>query len=273
VTRPLVTIDLGNSRCKLCLWRAEASAPVGRADEVAGPSRGAHEIQDSLEVATDGELLDRIRPWLERVAPAPRVALASVTARELTRRLVALLGELCCEVLARPDAGLEIRTRSPAEVGDDRLFAALGALGALQRSAVVVDVGTALTVDAARVEADGVRAFLGGAIAPGPRLWSEGLARAAARLPRVDVRPGPHVLGRSTVEAIALGVGAGLRGAARELVEVVAQEASLGAAPVALTGGGAAFLLEPRPFTQRELVHLPLLVHQGLASAARSHER
>src|SRR6185436_227508 len=114
---------------------------------------------------------------------------------------------------------------------------------------------------------DGTRAFLGGAIAPGPRLLAAALASGTARLPLIEPRVGAQALGTVTEDAIQAGVVVGFRGAAERLVEEIAAESGLGTAPVVLTGGARAFLLEPRPFTTRSLEVVPELVHRGLLAA------
>jgi type III pantothenate kinase len=166
------------------------------------------------------------------------------------------------------DPGLEIACREPASVGRDRLFAARGAWQLLHSSCLVLDAGTALTVDALRAS-DGERpVFLGGAIAPGPRLLARALSSGTARLPEVDPRPLPRALGRDTREALEAGVALGFLGAARELAARIAAEAGLGAAPLVLTGGARAFLEAPSLFDGRTLRVEPELVHLGLLAAS-----
>jgi type III pantothenate kinase len=246
----VLTVDLGNSRAKVRLWALGPRAP------------------DCRERADfEGTDLEReLGSWLaaRRVEQA---VLSSVAGSERTERVRALLRAQSGELIDAPPPGLRNLCRSPERVGRDRLYAARGALAELARSCLVVDAGTALTVDALRVEA-GEGSFLGGAIAPGPALLARALADGTARLPRVEPAAGARALGRDTEEALASGIAVGFRGAARELVERIAAEAALGAAPVCLTGGARAFLLEPEPFTERVLDEQPDLVHRGLIEAA-----
>lgn len=246
--RAVLTVDLGNSRLKACRWEQDGAAFECRA-------------------RWEGEVvqLEDLGRWLVRHS-APLAALASVATRERTERVRALLGEHCERVLMAPESGLENRCREPERVGADRLYAAAGAVALWARSCLVVDAGTALTVDALLVSA-GAAAFLGGAIAPGPRLLAVALAEGTARLPRIEPRAGAHALGTVTEEALQAGVVVGFRGAAAGLVEEVAAEAGLGTAPVVLTGGAREFLLAPRPFTARHLEVVPELVHRGLLAA------
>lgn len=244
----MLTVDLGNSRLKACRW-----SQSGASFECVARWEG------------EGDEIDGFGLWLARQRP-PLAALASVAGREHTQRVRALLATHCGHVISAPDSGLQNRCREPERVGVDRLYAAAGAAALYARSCVVVDAGTALTVDALLVR-DGVCAFLGGAIAPGPRLLAAALASGTARLPTIVPRAGARALGADTEGAIQAGVVVGFRGAAERLVEEIAAQACLGPAPVVLTGGAREFLLVPRPFTARPLEFAPELVHRGLLAA------
>jgi hypothetical protein len=105
--------------------------------------------------------------------------------------------------------------------------------------AVVLDFGTATTVDA--IAADG--AFVGGAIAPGLELGLEALAERTARLPRVELRTPERAIGRDTVSAIQAGTILGYQALAAGLLARVRRELAdaSGIAPegvrAILTGG------------------------------------
>jgi type III pantothenate kinase len=152
----------------------------------------------------------------------------------------------------------------PSRVGIDRVAAAAAAAVAkdADRPAVVVDCGTATTVDL--VSADG--RFLGGAILPGPSLLARALADGTSRLPAVaDLDSGalPAMPGRNTQQAIAAGIGFGMRGAVARLVAEA--EASLGGKPqVFLTGGSRGIVRDAVPGA----TEIPDLVLHGIALAA-----
>lgn len=244
----MLTVDLGNSRLKAWSWE-----------------RGARGWEGAEACSAASGELTGFAEWLSRTSPGP-AALASVAEEERTVRVAALLQGAGWTVFQGPPPGLENRCREPGRVGADRLYAAAGAAEIFGRSALVVDAGTALTVDALRIEA-GVREFLGGAIAPGPELLAQALHGGTARLPRIQPRPGARALGTVTEDALASGVGIGFRGAAAMLVDEVGREAGMGGAPVVLTGGAREFLLVPRPFTARRLEVVPELVQRGLLAA------
>ena len=89
----------------------------------------------------------------------------------------------------------------PQEVGADRLVNALAAGRIYGTPAVVIDFGTATTLDC--VAADG--AYVGGAIAPGLELGLEALASRTAKLPRIELRAPDRAIGRDTVSAMQSG--------------------------------------------------------------------
>ncbi|MEX1024261.1 MAG: type III pantothenate kinase [Planctomycetota bacterium] len=236
----MLTLDLGNRRAKLRRWDAHGVL-VRALDQPHGAC---------------------LSPPAEDLWSASRALLSSVASEGVVRRWTAWAHELGLEWHV-PVPQLELRVSEPASVGHDRLFAAAGAL--LERpAAVVVDVGTALTVDAA-----GDGAFLGGAIAPGAELGARALHDHAALLPAIEPEPTRRALGGDTRSALQAGIVLGLRGAASALVARAAQEAGFDLdVPVVLTGGARALLLEPEPFTTRPIVVEPDLVHRGLLAAA-----
>lgn len=98
--------------------------------------------------------------------------------------------------------GMPILYDNPREVGADRIVNAVAAYDKHHRGLVVVDFGTATTLDAVTPKGE----YLGGSICPGIHIAMEALFQNAAKLPRVEfVRP-PHVVGRNTVHAIQSGL-------------------------------------------------------------------
>lgn len=107
-------------------------------------------------------------------------------------------------------------------VGQDRLLCALGAYEAVKQACVVVDMGTAITVDF--VDGEGV--FHGGAILPGVSMMLDSLHQQTASLPELKFKkidPKSNEPGKDTPDAMILGVTAGASGAIRYLTERYAQ--------------------------------------------------
>lgn len=100
------------------------------------------------------------------------------------------------------ELGIAVNVNKPAEVGADRVVNALGAHVAYPGTLIVVDSGTATTIDV--IGPDG--SFEGGAIAPGIHLSVEALHAAAAKLPRVALKKPDRVIGNDTVSAMQSGV-------------------------------------------------------------------
>ncbi len=98
--------------------------------------------------------------------------------------------------------GIQIRTSKPSEVGSDRLVNALGAVGLYSGPLIIVDSGTAITLDV--IGSDG--GFEGGVIAPGIHLSMEALHAAAAKLPRIALQKPGRIVGDDTVSAMQSGI-------------------------------------------------------------------
>ena len=162
------------------------------------PRRTRGPTADELELLLDGLLrLDdasfaRRRGHRLRVGrPGAHRALELVAARRERPLTVATAGIV----------PLAVRVDRPGEVGADRLVNALAAARLYGTPAVVVDFGTATTLDC--VAADG--AYVGGAIAPGLELGLEALAARTAKLPRIELRAPDRAIGRDTVSAMQSG--------------------------------------------------------------------
>lgn len=150
----------------------------------------------------------------------------------------------------------------PATVGADRILNVIAASLLTQGPAVVVDAGTAVTVDLLTRRGE----FGGGMIAPGPEAALRGLLAAAGHLPRIELTRPAQAIGRSSESALQAGLFysfvEGCRGMVRQLIEELDEEAIL---PVLVTGGHGELLAAAMPGTTFE----PHLTMQGLAHLYR----
>ncbi len=224
----LLAIDIGNSNITLGVVRDGNVAGKRRA--VTPRRTTPDEMQLLLEklLGLDGlRLRDVDRVVIASVVPQVGLALGAA---------VALYGLPLLEATA-DNVPISVRVDQPSEVGPDRLVNALAAGRLYGAPAIVLDFGTATTLDA--VAADG--AFVGGAIAPGLELSLEALAARTARLPRVDALRPAHAIGRDTVSALRSGAVFGYLGLAGGLLDRVRselEEATPGShVHVILTGG------------------------------------
>jgi type III pantothenate kinase len=144
---------------------------------------------------------------------------------------------------------------NPKEVGADRIANAVAAYDLYGGPSIVVDFGTANTIEAISEKGE----YLGGAIFPGIEISMDALFGRAAALRRVELVPPKHVIGKSTVESIQSGCVYGYTGQVDALVDRF--RAELGECTVLATGG----LAEPILAYSRTIQHYePWLTLQGL---------
>lgn len=173
--------------------------------------------------------------------PAPEaLAVATVVPREVERWTSIAIGLSLplCVFRRGDDVPMACDVDDAAGVGVDRLVNALGALDDEPPPLVVVDFGTATTVDCV----DRAGRFVGGAILPGAATAMRALAAGTAQLPEVPLVAPPSAIGRNTVHALQSGVVLGYAGGVRSLVQAMSE--ALGGA-VALATGGLAPHLAP----------------------------
>jgi type III pantothenate kinase len=243
----ILALDIGNSRVKGAVL--DGTRVIGSESLDTALCKSATLLGDMIRRVANA-VLSLDGAWVSSVVPPVTVKAIRAIERQagMTARLVDY----------RSRFPFELATDAPSRVGSDRLCAAAGALGPRRRNAVVIDAGSAVTVDIVR---DGV--FLGGAIAVGPSLALRALGRYASQLPEIDfsrVRtPFPSRFD-DTESAMTLGAGAGCAGAIREAVRFL--EESVGTSPAKFITGGAAPSLLPR--LPRSWHHDPDLTLKGI---------
>ena len=128
--------------------------------------------------------------------------------------------------------GVRISIDNPREVGADRVVNAAAGHRLYGGPLIVVDFGTATTLDAVSEEGD----YLGGAIAPGIGISAEALFEHAAKLPRVELVRPQTAIGRNSVSAMQSGIIFGYVGLIEGIVVRMRKELG-GTAKVIATGG------------------------------------
>jgi type III pantothenate kinase len=127
--------------------------------------------------------------------------------------------------------GMPILYENPKEVGADRIANAVAAYDLYGGPSIVVDFGTATTLDAVSAKGE----YLGGAIIPGIEVSMDALFGRAAGLRKVELVSPKHVIGKSTVESIQSGAIHGFTGQVDHLVRRFEEE--MGESVVIATGG------------------------------------
>lgn len=228
----LLAVDVGNTQTVLGLFEGEALRGHWRI------STDAARTTDELRLLVSSLIAEAGVAW----EAIEEVALASVVPR-----LTAAWEELVAQVCSRPPlvvgpglkTGVAIRYDNPHEIGADRIVNAVAALAVFGAPVIVVDFGTATTIDV--IGPDG--AYLGGAIAPGVETSAEALFARAARLFTVDLEAPRNVIGRNTRESVQAGLVLGEAAMVDGLVRRAWEE--LGRETQVVATGGLAPLMAP----------------------------
>jgi len=244
----LLAVDAGNTQTVLGLYEGDHLLDTWR-------------IATNAERTSDEHVLLLIQFLSQRGS-----ALADLTGLVVSStvpRLTAVLREMASRYLDLPAVVLEPGTRSgmpilydnPRQVGPDRIANAVGAFDLYGGPTVVVDFGTATTIDAT----SGAGEYLGGSILPGIEISLDALFERAAALSWVELVPPKRVIGKSTPESIQSGVLFGFAAAVDGLCRRF--EAELGTCTIVSTGGLGELMAPLSECIQR---HDPWLTLHGL---------
>ena len=221
----ILAVDIGNTQTVIGLiadgsidsrWRVSTD-PTMTADEIRVKIGGLLALDGHARGDIDGVVIASVVPTL------------TAAYEELAERMTGVQPLVVGPGLK---TGLAVAYENPREVGADRIVNAVAAIAMHGAPVIVVDFGTATTLDVV----DDTGAYLGGAIAPGIETSAEALFRRAARLSAVDLEPPTHVIGRNTRESVQAGL---LFGEAARVDGLVRRTfAELGYdCPVVATGG------------------------------------
>ncbi len=240
-----LALDVGNSAVKVAVWDGAGWSEPLRFPHAAVPAR---------------VWADRLRPLVGRGMPAGIASVVPAQTDGIADGVELATGARPVHVSARLALPFAMAYATPETLGADRIAAAAAAWHlAGGRPVVVVDAGTAVTLDAVDVR-DGLPVYLGGAIAPGPELLATSLARGTGALPHVSFGGPTLAVGDSTVEAIRTGIAGLLAGGVSLLLAETS--AALSAPPVVVATGGVAAWLVARGLPADAVV--PTLVLDGI---------
>ncbi|HLI51858.1 MAG TPA: type III pantothenate kinase [Thermomicrobiaceae bacterium] len=220
-----LAVDIGNTNVVAGIFKGSDFVTSWRFETERGKT--ADEWWALLATLMQQEGIDPNR--LDGMAIGSGVPRLTATFRGLCRRR---LGRDPIEVRAGVDLGIANQTEMPDEVGPDRLANAVAAISYGPGPWVVIDFGTATTLDV--VARDG--AYLGGPIAPGVMVALEGLTAHAAQLSSVPLEVPARAIGRNTTEAMQAGIVLGYVGLIEGLLTRITHE--LGETPRVIATGG-----------------------------------
>ena len=241
-------MDVGNSRIK---WGVLADGTVRRTGHIS-----QERIRDKgLQVLTT-KIPRRV----------DEVFVSNVAGTTFATRLSGVVGAHCdCDVrFARTERegwGISNSYTQPRRMGVDRWVAMVGAWAEVQAACLVVDAGTAITIDAI----DGEGSHLGGQIIAGVATMANALASATSEIPTVNPAPGRGgadlgMFAKNTAAAVREGAQNAVVGAVDRAIRTL--QSSAYEPVVVLTGGDASRILNALCETP---LHRPHLVLQGLA--------
>lgn len=162
--------------------------------------------------------------------------------------------------------GIRYYVKDPKEIGSDRIANVAAAREMFGCPSIVVDIGTAITFDCVSPRGN----YLGGIIAPGPKLTRAALAERTGLLPFVDIERPPRAIGKSTAHAIQAGMIFGTRALISGLVRQLKEE--MGGRPrVIFTGGQIDLIISgwdyPKTIEPNLTLHGLRIIYNKLAAS------
>ena len=241
-------MDVGNSRIK---WGVLEDGEIRRTGHISQVR-----IRDKGLQAITTKIPRRVE----------EVFVSNVAGTTFATRLSGVVGMHCeCDIRfarsARSGWGVTNSYTQPRRMGVDRWVAMIGAFAEIQSACLVVDVGTAMTIDAIDDEGQ----HLGGQIIAGVSTMANALATATSGIPQVKSAPGREradlaMFAHNTAAAVREGAQNAVAGAIDRSIQTLQSNAYRPA--VVLTGGDASRILDALCETP---LHRPHLVLQGLA--------
>ncbi len=245
----LLAIDVGNTQTVLGLFDDTSLLHHWRI------STNVERTSDELALLVS----DMLR--LRRLDFQPRdlgIAVSSVVPRltAALREMTHSFGVRAVVLEPGTRTGMPILYDNPKEVGADRIANSIGTFDRYGGPAIVVDFGTATTLDAISAKGE----YLGGAIIPGIEISLDALFARAAALRRVELVEPRSVIGKNTVESLQSGAIYGFTSLVDGLCDRMEDE--LGAKCTVVSTGGLAGLITPLSRTITH--HEPWITLDGL---------
>lgn len=248
----LLVIDVGNTETVFGIYKGDTlcthwrlSSPMYRTmDETWILLNGWCDLQNIAVTEVRGVVISSVVPNLTFM-------LVEMTQKYLELDPLVISAEI--------DTGLVIRYESPKTVGADRICNAVGGIERFGTPLVIVDFGTAITLDVVSAKKE----YLGGIICLGLKAAAHQLHTVAAKLPRVELVFPKFVIGRDTETSIQSGLLWGAVTMIDGLIEKIANELHVSSIRAIATGGQAEFIA---PYSHRIETVEPFLTLEGMKS-------
>jgi type III pantothenate kinase len=265
----LLTIDVGNTHITLGVFKNDNLSVHWRIatdlkkteDEYAMILRNLFSLSEWDKSRVKGAIVESVIPHLNWVL----------------KKSIRKVFDLNTLILTtQTNIGLKNLYSNPQEVGMDRLANAVCGKRVYGAPIIIVDFGTAITLDL--VNRDGN--YVGGVIMPGLEMGADALFKRTSKLPRISLLCPPHIIGKSTVTSLQAGLYYGALGSVSYLIEKFWEEIGYKTNVVA-TGGGAGYLVRELsmidsydPYlTLRGLKHIWEMNRKNLPEEEKSHKK
>jgi len=214
------TIDIGNTNILFAFFMGE-------------------KVVSSERLKTEEASLNKLEKIISKYSNIERIIISSVVPL-VDQLLISYLNSKSLKFLFLKDLieNFKFKTniRNRDEIGDDRIVNMIYAKKLFGNSVIVIDFGTATTLDV--LDHKGV--YTGGVITPGIDLSLNTLKKMTAKLPLVKFKRTKNVIGKNTVQAIQSGFFWGYVSMIEGLINKLNQENN-DRFKIVLTGGNANF--------------------------------
>ena len=240
----LLAIDAGNTRIKWGLFDANSTLLVN------GACLNAEIVRTKLPAAA-------------------RIIISNVAGEYIKKQFEEILPKNIPThwITAKPnECGINSRYDQPEKLGTDRWAALVAAWHIKQASCVVVNAGTAVTIDALASN-NGEGEFIGGMILPGIHLMQQSLGVATAQLPNIQAEKSTshvtnqyqNIFAKNTADAMRSGAINAACGAIKQMhTALTALTAEGKQAPYIFISGGNAQLIKDNLLS--DVTNLALIV-------------
>jgi type III pantothenate kinase len=221
----LLAIDIGNTNIVLGLYRSGRLLTHWRLLTHAERTADEYGVIISHLVAGEGFKREEIKAIAASCVVPPMVSVTQELALKFFKLEPLMVGPGI-------KTGMPILYDSPKDVGADRIVNGIAAYEKYHDACIVVDFGTATTVDFISRKGE----YVGGAIAPGLLISLEALVQRASKLPRIEIVKPKEIIGRNTVQSIQAGIFYGYVGLVDGIVQRIQRENGIESSVIA-TGG------------------------------------
>ncbi|MEL4862033.1 type III pantothenate kinase [Pseudoflavonifractor phocaeensis] len=232
----LLAIDVGNTN--LCFGIYDGGEMKGSFRLKTDPDRTSDEIglfacDYFRRFGLDPEEVEDV--IIASVVPTIMHTLANAMMKYFGREPIIIVDEA--------EAGLKLGVESDEHLGPDRSVACVAAMARYGAPCVVLDFGTATTLDALNAKGE----YMGGCITAGVKVSADALSSKTSLLPRVELARPEKVLNTTAVGHIQAGVVLGYIGSIEYLVRLAKEELGAEDCKVIATGGLARMVADNTP--------------------------